>query len=430
REIAISVGAEHARDLTALKEQYEVLRKNYTIVSHLFDSGIEATQAQIARLEQQVQHASARFASEVWSAIAKYGKQDEERQKAIDRLQQTSRQQQEALETLNNRTLRQQSVLGHVEEWAGTKEAQINDIFDKLVDPNQLKDLEDRIVAVQQDTQKAIREAFERSGKQAPDATTVLRILERRAATRAPSTVYHSSVNEPVTSPSLGDSFLQTAQARRQASQARMNYDATRADAYGAGSIRFGQSAGGQGPPGPPPPPRNLGALPDADDDARNQASQFLKNFTFPAIQTTPIHLNKPPTYDGKKLDSFRPWWARINAYLHAYAASFPTDSHKINWLGSMLSDKAQKWHDSRARQIRSMGAEDTWKGYSSALIERFKDPSERHRSAKKMEELKYHGDTAEYLTELLDLNETVGWAGTTFQNQIAKTLPSKITEL
>ena len=44
-------------------------------------------------------------------------------------------------------------------------------------------------------------------------------------------------------------------------------------------------------------------------------------------IQTTPIHLNKPATYDGKRLYAFRPWWARINAYLHAYAASFPTDS-------------------------------------------------------------------------------------------------------
>lgn len=332
REMTLSVGHEHTRDLTALKEQYDILRKNYATVATLFDAGIEASQAQIARLEQQVQQASSRFASEVWTAIAQYGEKDEERQKAVYHLRDALTKQQQAIKALHEKSTRQQPVLGHVETWATAKDAQLNDILDKLVDPRQLKELEEQISTVQQSTQKAIQEAFERSGQQAPDAASIRRVLEQRAATKTPSSTHYSSVN-------------------------------------------------------------------------------------------------KPPTYDGKKLDSFRPWWARINAYLHAYAASFPTDSHKINWLGSMLSDKAQKWHDSRARQIQSMGVEDTWKGYSSAL-ERFKDPSERHRNAKKMEELKYNGDTAEYLTELLDLNETVGWAGTTFQNQIARTLPSKITEL
>ncbi|WPJ62585.1 hypothetical protein SMAC4_10745 [Sordaria macrospora] len=419
REMTLSVGHEHTRDLTALKEQYDILRKNYATVTTLFDAGIEASQAQIARWEQQVQQASSRFASEVWTAIAQYGEKDEERQKAVYHLRDALTKQQQAIQARHEKPTRQQSVLGHVETWATAKDAQINDILDKL---------EEQISTVQQSPQKAIQEAFERSGQQAPDAASIRRVLEQRAATKAPSSTHYSSVNDPPASPNLmSDSLLQTLQTRMQASQARMNYDATRADLYG--SVRFGQSTGGQGPPEPPPPPpRNFGASPD--DDARNQANHFLQNFTFPAIQTTPIHLNKPPTYDGKKLDSFRPWWARINAYLHAYTASFPTDSHKINWLGSMLSDKAQKWHDSRARQVQSMGVEDTWKGYSSALLERFKDPSERHRNAKKMEELKYNGDTAEYLTELLDLNETVGWAGTTFQNQIARTLPSKITEL
>ncbi|WPJ59527.1 hypothetical protein SMAC4_13177 [Sordaria macrospora] len=417
--MTLSVGHEHTRDLTALKEQYDILRKNYATVTTLFDAGIEASQAQIARWEQQVQQASSRFASEVWTAIAQYGEKDEERQKAVYHLRDALTKQQQAIQARHEKPTRQQSVLGHVETWATAKDAQINDILDKL---------EEQISTVQQSPQKAIQEAFERSGQQAPDAASIRRVLEQRAATKAPSSTHYSSVNDPPASPNLmSDSLLQTLQTRMQASQARMNYDATRADLYG--SVRFGQSTGGQGPPEPPPPPpRNFGASPD--DDARNQANHFLQNFTFPAIQTTPIHLNKPPTYDGKKLDSFRPWWARINAYLHAYTASFPTDSHKINWLGSMLSDKAQKWHDSRARQVQSMGVEDTWKGYSSALLERFKDPSERHRNAKKMEELKYNGDTAEYLTELLDLNETVGWAGTTFQNQIARTLPSKITEL
>ncbi|KAJ4330998.1 hypothetical protein N0V85_009963, partial [Neurospora sp. IMI 360204] len=31
RDIALSVGQEHVKDLTTLKEQYEIMRKNYTI---------------------------------------------------------------------------------------------------------------------------------------------------------------------------------------------------------------------------------------------------------------------------------------------------------------------------------------------------------------------------------------------------------------
>ncbi|KAK1773028.1 hypothetical protein QBC45DRAFT_428649 [Copromyces sp. CBS 386.78] len=76
RGIALAVGNKHTQELTTLKEQYEVLRKNYNIVTTLCEAGFEASQNTVARLEQQVQQASSRFASEVWTAIAKYGKKD------------------------------------------------------------------------------------------------------------------------------------------------------------------------------------------------------------------------------------------------------------------------------------------------------------------------------------------------------------------
>lgn len=46
------------------------------------------------------------------------------------------------------------------------------------------------------------------------------------------------------------------------------------------------------------------------------------------------------------------------------------------------------------------------------------------------MMELKYYGDTAQYLTELLDLNEVVQWFGVTFRKHISRTLPKEITRL
>ncbi|KAK3345722.1 hypothetical protein B0H65DRAFT_574965 [Neurospora tetraspora] len=76
-------------ELTTLKEQYEALRDDYDFVTSMFKRGLQASQDQVAQFEQQVQQASARFASKVWAAIAKYGKQDAERQKAIDHLQES-----------------------------------------------------------------------------------------------------------------------------------------------------------------------------------------------------------------------------------------------------------------------------------------------------------------------------------------------------
>lgn len=143
-----------------------------------------------------------------------------------------------------------------------------------------------------------------------------------------------------------------------------------------------------------------------------------------------PIHLNKPPTYDGKDLSKFRPWWMKVESYLETYEESFPHDHHRINWVGSLLTDKAQIWHQQRTSQVKRMALVDRWGGYVQALKDRFNDNAEAHRNAEKMRKLKYDGDIAQYLTELLDLNEVVQWSGTTFQHHITRTIPSEISRL
>ncbi|KAK3955087.1 hypothetical protein QBC32DRAFT_322102 [Pseudoneurospora amorphoporcata] len=151
REMAVAIGNKHTQELTTLKEQYEILRRHYDAVTSFCSAGYEASQTTIARLEQEVQ----------------YGKKDAERQKAIDQLQKITSRHQEAPENLDERNARQQSILGRIDTWAANKESQINDILSKLVDPSQLKDLEAQIAQIaslQQSTQKAIQEAFIRSG--------------------------------------------------------------------------------------------------------------------------------------------------------------------------------------------------------------------------------------------------------------------------
>ncbi|KAJ2984543.1 hypothetical protein NUW58_g6004 [Xylaria curta] len=143
-----------------------------------------------------------------------------------------------------------------------------------------------------------------------------------------------------------------------------------------------------------------------------------------------PVSLAKPTSYDGKDLAKFKPWWMKVESYIETYSESFPTDQHRINWVGSLLTEKAQLWHQQRVAQTKRMGLRDHWSGYASCLAARFHDPAEKHRNAKAMSALPYKGDTSQYLTELLDLNEVVQWSGTMFQNHIAKTLPDEITKL
>lgn len=72
----------------------------------------------------------------------------------------------------------------------------------------------------------------------------------------------------------------------------------------------------------------------------------------------------------------------------------------------------------------------DTWLAYTLSLQKRFTDPSEKHRNAEKMRSLKYDGDIEQYLTEIMDLNDTVEWSGVTLQTHISRILPDEITRL
>ncbi|KAK4182197.1 hypothetical protein QBC35DRAFT_421134, partial [Podospora australis] len=59
-----------------------------------------------------------------------------------------------------------------------------------------------------------------------------------------------------------------------------------------------------------------------------------------------------------------------------------------------------------------------------------FTDPAQASRSETKMRELRYKGDTSQYLAELLELNTDVTWTGPSFQKLIARALPKKVIEL
>ncbi|KAG6038830.1 hypothetical protein E4U39_007997 [Claviceps sp. Clav50 group G5] len=150
-----------------------------------------------------------------------------------------------------------------------------------------------------------------------------------------------------------------------------------------------------------------------------------------PAVaQMNPQIFGKPPTYDGKDFAKFRPWWSKVSIYLESYADSFKSDSIRINWVGSLLTDKAYMWHDHRYNRHKLDKECDTWVLYSKALEIRFTDKTKASKDYDRLLELKYEGDISQYLLEFMELHESGQPLGTGLRRQITKAIPQKISEL
>lgn len=464
RTMATNVTKNHRQGLAQVRAQYDAMVQSYNTMGQMYQAGVVLTTQQIAAFKHQVEQASSAFSRDIWGHIARFAKNDDHRQQAVDKMEEITRHHSAALDALTTE-VNQQRATQHITSWAHEKDSQINNLLArKVMDPSQFDELsKTRYEELRQYTQTVVNEFREqRAINPRVDADSILDNISRRAASQQPES--SAFVTNPVQSrpPSkysstegrmrerLSNRSIQRAQAKRQADQARVQFEFARAGPFMSDGLGGGppppprrpampgypdddsgpDDSDGNGPPrGPPNPirrPRRNSATPEDD-----QLLRILDRLSRPTpAQINPIHLNKPPTYDGKDLSKFRPWWMKVESYIETYAESFLSDQHRINWVGSLLSDKAQSWHQQRVNQVKKMRFVDTWTGYVAALHERFRDPSERHRNAKKMFELKYAGDTAQYLTELLDLNEAVQWSGTTFQNHISKALPDEITKL
>ncbi|KAG6195665.1 hypothetical protein E4U35_008299 [Claviceps purpurea] len=146
--------------------------------------------------------------------------------------------------------------------------------------------------------------------------------------------------------------------------------------------------------------------------------------------QMNPQIFGKPPSFDGTDFTKFRPWWSKVSIYLESYADSFKSDTIRINWVGSLLTDKAYMWHDHRYKRHKLNKQCDTWDLYSAALEIRFTDKAKVSRDYDRLLKLKYEGRISQYLLELLELHESGQPLGTGLRRHISTTLPKKISEL
>lgn len=468
---ALNVGEEHREAYEELKNHYEVMKRNYRLMAQMYEAGMVSHQDQILQFRMQVEQASASFSQQIWGQVAKFAQESDRRQVAVNKLQEIAEFHHQALQAMQKDLNTTKTFQKDVSNWAAEKETQINDLLAReYIDPQHVDERTRRQVDDLRAYTRAALSEFQKQIAQHKtiDVDSVLETIGRRAASRPASSPFISqpasevmrgppskySSSEARMREDLTTQRLLHEQARHIAENARRQFHTARMGSFmtSASDSLPRQPSGGLGRDpddshdregfnnGPPRGPPRGSHLPDNDGEPNRPPRGTPEERLLHALErlghkptsavVNPIHLNKPTTYDGRDLSKFRSWWMKVESYIDTYADSFQHDKMRIHWVGSLLTDKAQLWHQQRAQQIARMKVVDRWAGYSAALQDRFKDASEKHRNSKKMTELKYQGDTAQYITELLDLNEVVQWSGTTFQNHISKTLPDEITKL
>jgi hypothetical protein len=71
-----------------------------------------------------------------------------------------------------------------------------------------------------------------------------------------------------------------------------------------------------------------------------------------------PVKLLKPGTYDGKPKTPFRPWWKKIVQYFRFYPETL--DVQRIAFVGALLTDEAEEWHQAWDQIITLANGQDT----------------------------------------------------------------------
>ncbi|KAG6042458.1 hypothetical protein E4U33_001899, partial [Claviceps sp. LM78 group G4] len=166
----------------------------------------------------------------------------------------------------------------------------------------------------------------------------------------------------------------------------------------------------------------------EQSDDLRKVVLSKQSNVTAITNVGTSSHFTKPERFSGKDLTTFRAWWASVTFYLEANTESLGTDTIKINWVASHLTGKALTWHLDRQREFGAI-VSDSWASYSKALKERFTDKGEDAKNYHRMMQLKYDGDTNDYLTQFTELNTSGQPLGFHERSTIRKALPYKIVD-
>jgi hypothetical protein len=182
----------------------------------------------------------------------------------------------------------------------------------------------------------------------------------------------------------------------------------------------------GPSPSPPPRRPRETRASPRPSDAEEERFARVIANavqFAQQGVQK--FRLTNPKTFDGKPSTPFRPWWNSVEEYIGFYPAT--NDYQRIVWLGTLLTDEALEWHQSRRMTLRR---HDTWQAYTEAIREEYLDPTEASESLRQMSALRYKGNIKAYMTTLRALNLRAHATGEPLMALVDKAMPDSIIDM
>ena len=192
---------------------------------------------------------------------------------------------------------------------------------------------------------------------------------------------------------------------------------------------------GGNGGNNDLPPPPSPSLEPTPEERHRQREMRELAELIAVASRThlppppqervAKITPQKPPTFDGKPATPFRLWWNRVKEYFDFYPQT--GDRQKIAFIGSLLTDEAQEWHQYRYQKL---GNNDTAAAYWDAIQEEYVDPMEAYTNHRKLRELRYKGDIKAFLVSFKTINRHAGVNGTSLKEIINLALPADIISL
>ncbi|RAL67387.1 hypothetical protein DID88_008143 [Monilinia fructigena] len=381
------VDRNHHENLHEVKTQYESMKQDYETMLQVCRSNMQLTEEQGRQLRQRSEELAYAVTQKIWGTVAIFAAEEQARSQAISKLEEVAQAHQNALH-----------------EETQIKDLLAREYLDSTLLDEKFRRQADDLRAYTRDVVAELRDQQDRS--QPVDADSIMRTLQERAASQRPTNVRASienprsfasrdsapiptrrrvsmthSSSEARMRQNLSNEDLMRSQARRTANTARNNFTAAQAgpitgnDGGNGGGLpprRFA-ATGGQDPDDgnssdnddhrPSGRPSRTPFTPGPDpsrhqDNAEDRLLRALERLIRPdpaAVVVNPVHLNKPPTYDGRDLSKFQPWWMKVESYLETYQESFPHDLHRINWVGSLLTDKAQLWHQQRTSQVKKV---------------------------------------------------------------------------
>jgi hypothetical protein len=219
----------------------------------------------------------------------------------------------------------------------------------------------------------------------------------------------------------------------------------------GAGGGRGGRGGGrGGGQGGGAPPPDGGDSSSDDDDlglpegphmapfqkivkklQKQNKAlfKAMLGSQGYPSRTVKKPKMAAPKLFKGDKDEDFDSWYRQVRNYFAYSDEEFPDEYTKITYCSGLLGGRALQWFHSRQQTLRKERSIDTWRGFTHALRQRFKDPFAAERALLKLQTIPYQGDIAHYLALKRQENERVGLEGVAWKNALKEGLPDDIIQ-